>query len=795
MIQKILNGNSEHRSEISRPSLNTLLFLSLLLWTLPTGYVYAQPEEDPDEFVIEAESEDDGKYIRKHAPGVLKSDVPLMNESRSVQVIPEKVYRDQQAYNLNDIIRNASNVTGMFTGSQVRDSIAIRGFQISSILIDGMPNLTPAFGFAPREMALFSRVEILKGPSSVTFGAIEPGGALNLVTKKPQGKSHYEVDLSHGRWNNNNAMVDLTGPLNAEKTLLYRAIGVYRSSESFRDEVESERVFFAPSFTWLATPSTSITFYGHYQRDSTVNDWGVPPVRDPYTSAKRSTYEANAPALVQQLYPANELFPHEYRVDENIYTNRFFGNKHNNQARQGQGSAGYLWTTEFGNWLFQHRLVGESASVDEGLTWNTGVQGDNRTTDRSHVDRAYYMGSYNTQFSLSGKIKTGSVTHRPHFGVDYVHAYTKSHVTDFITDAGTADIYLTNSQRALFDNNFVPDLNYFILQDYDRRLNLATLSPLPTEQKLRADTGGIYGRYQVSFGDLVHISTGLRFDTVKGLVRDENYKIRELLFFVPSIASTLYTSPKDRKLRGDFLSPQGGILVRPWKFLSIFANASESYSHDFRSVLSSKDAPRPIRSVGYEGGFKFEFFDEKLSATLTAFEITKTNVVITDPLNALRTLQSGEHVHKGFEFDILATPVHGLNLIASYGYIDAIIAKDDTRDATTNRKILEGKRPQLVPEHNANFWVVYEFQRSFLRGLGLGGGVYYVSSRYGTNSNDLVLPEYTIGQGLVYYKLEGGKLSVTAKNITNQRYVESALSHGVVEGRPFEAIIAFNLKI
>lgn len=755
----------------------------------------APENQDEDEIVIEAEAEDSDNYIRRRAPGVIKSNADLMDTPQSVQIVPEQVYQDQKAVTLNEAARNISNVTNQFSGNTIRDSIAVRGFQITNLLIDGLPNITPAFGYAPQELARYSRIEVLKGPSSVTFGAIEPGGAINLVTKKPLGDPRYEAELSHGRWNNNAASVDLTGPLNEDRTLLYRAIGVYRSSESFRDEVESERAYFSPTFSWLVTPDSTLSVFGHFQTDTTVNDWGVPSIRDPQTALARNAYTTLAPTVAQQAFPAKELYPREFRIDENVYSERFFGNDENNRVEQSQGSGGYAWETDFGNWVFEHRSRAESASVREGLFYNNGIQNDNRTTERAFAKRAYFIANYNTQFSLSGEFETGEITHRPHVGVDFTHAAYRANISEDIRDVGNKDLYLTDVQCSIFDNRGAPNLDFLFFEFFNKPFDLTSTQPLPIDQTLHANYGGIYGRHHVSFGDKLHLSAGLRFDQVRGRIRDEQYNTRLNLFFVPQIFPTLYTNPQERKINGDFLSPQGGFVFRPIKYVSFFASASESYNNDFLSVVGNNLDAKPIRSVGYDGGFKFEFFDSRLIATTSLFEVRKTNLVIQDPLQANRLLQSGEQTNKGFEFDVLATPVAGLNLIASYGYIDAKITKDDTRDPQTGKKSLEGKRPSLVPEHNGNVWVVYEFQSGFLKGIGIGGGVYHNSSRFATAANDLVLPEYTIGTGVVYYRLKNGKLSVTARNITNRRYYEASnFRNGLIEGRPFEAIVALNLQ-
>lgn len=751
-------------------------------------------EDSDDEIVIEAEGENNDAYIRRRAPGVIKSDAPLMETPQSVQIIPKQVIEDQKAQNLGEAARNASNV-GNSSGLTTGDSLTIRGFPTTLFLIDGLPNTTGLLGYAPRELTQFSRIEVLKGPSSVLFGAIEPGGALNLITKKPLSEARYEATISHGRRDNNAASVDLTGPLNEDRTLLYRLTATYRKSDSFRDEVKTERGFIAPSFTWLATPDTSISFFGHYQRDAATVDRGIPPIRDPTTGALRTAYQANASQLIQQAFPANELFPLEFRIDDQVNSERYFGNRENEQNKQATASGGFLWETEFGNWTFRNRTRGESSSTLDQRTTALSLDADNRTIQRAYAERNWYLATYTTQFSLEGKFKTGNLTHRPYVGVDFTHAALDVDIYDQYSDAGSKDLYFTDAEKEFVDKIGAPDTNFLLKTQFDPAVSLSSLTPIPLKLNAWINTIGVFGRYQLSVGDKLHLLAGARYDRVRGFGVDNSYGLRRNLFFVPQITPTLFTNPNRTAIHADSVSPQGGVLYRIIKQVSIFANASEAFNQDFRVLLAQGLTPKPIVSTGYEGGFKFELFDEKLVATLAGFEIRKTNTVITDPLDARRLLQSGEQTHKGYEADILATPVQGWNFIAAYGYIDAKLTKDDTRDPTTGRKSLEGKRPALVPEHNASVWAVYELQSGVLKGLGMGMGAYYNSERFATAENDLILPQYTIANGLIYYRQENFKLSVTLKNIYNQRYIESATTKlQLAPGRPFEAIVALNVS-
>ena len=753
-----------------------------------------QTENEADEILIEAESENNEAYIRRTAPGVIKSDAPLMETPQSVQIIPKQVIEDQQAQSLAEAARNVSNV-GNSSGLSTGDTLTIRGFPTTLFLIDGLPNTTGLLGYAPRELTQFSRIEVLKGPSSVLFGAIEPGGALNLITKKPLGDPYYEASLSHGRWDNNAATVDLTGPVNEDRTLLYRLTSTYRKSDSFRDEVESERGFIAPSFTWLVTPDTSISLFGHYQKDSARVDRGIPPIRDPITGALRENYTANAPQLYQQAFPAKELFPLEFTLDDRVNSERYFGNRENERNEQATGSAGYLWETAFGDWTFRNRTRGESSSTFDQRTTVTSLDADNRTAQRSYNERNWYLSSYTTQFSLDGKFKTGNLTHRPYVGVDFTHAYLDVSIYDQYANAGSKDLYFTDAEKEFFDNIGAPNLNFILKSQFDPAVNIGSLTPIPVKISSWVNTIGVFGRHQLSVGDKLHFLAGARYDRVRGFGRDRSYYLRENLFFVPQITPTLFTNPKRTAIHADHVSPQGGVLYRIVKEVSIFANGSSSFNQDFRVLLSQGLTPKPIVSTGYEGGLKFELFQESLVATLAGFEVRKTNTVVNDPLNVGRLIQTGEQTHRGFEADVLATPIKGWNFIASYGYIDAKLTKDDTRDPATGRKMLEGNRPALVPEHNASVWAVYELQSGVLQGLGMGMVAYYNSDRFATAENDLVLPQYTIANGLVYYRQKNYKVSLTLKNIYNQRYIESATTkYQLSPGRPFEAIVALNMS-
>ncbi|MHC5721032.1 MAG: TonB-dependent siderophore receptor, partial [Nostoc sp.] len=102
------------------------------------------------------------------------------------------------------------------------------------------------------------RVEVLKGPASVLFGQVQPGGIINLVTKQPLSEPYYAAEFTAGSYDFYRPTLDFSGPLNSDKTLLYRLNVAYQNSGSFRDFVDTERIFIAPSLTWKIGTNTKL---------------------------------------------------------------------------------------------------------------------------------------------------------------------------------------------------------------------------------------------------------------------------------------------------------------------------------------------------------------------------------------------------------------------------------------------------------------------------------------------------------------------------------------------------------
>jgi iron complex outermembrane receptor protein len=213
-----------------------------------------------------------GGYLPPAEVGVTRLNVPLRDTPRSIQVIPREVIEDQAANRIGDALRNVSGVVrdGGFGGTA--DQFAVRGFFLRNRFRDGFrdPN------FSVQDTANIERIEVLKGPASVLFGSVQPGGAINIVTEQPLAIPRQEAQLQVGNFGFFRPTVDLTGPLTESEDLRYRLNLAFEYSDGFRDlDQDAWRFFAAPVVAWDITDDTTLTLDFSYVDSERPFDRGL----------------------------------------------------------------------------------------------------------------------------------------------------------------------------------------------------------------------------------------------------------------------------------------------------------------------------------------------------------------------------------------------------------------------------------------------------------------------------------------------------------------------------------------
>ncbi|MGH8552739.1 MAG: TonB-dependent siderophore receptor, partial [Methylococcales bacterium] len=467
---------------------------------------------------------------------------------------------------------------------------------------------------AARDLANVEQVEVLKGPASVLFGRLEPGGLVNVVTKKPLDNPYYALQQQFGSYDLFRTTVDATGPIDADGSLLYRFNLGYTDTESFRDELFDRALFIAPALTWRPSEGTEVNLNYEYRQRDNLFDSGIPVRfadgnnRIPPISRRTQFTE---PGIHDE---------QDYHLVDLNWSHRF-------------NAFDVDWTVRNG---FQYqRNEFNFREISSG-----GVRADGRTVDRFIFIGPQNQDYYQVFFNLIGKFDLLGTKHTALVGWDYFDQQNKS--KGFFDSAGQFDVSI---------DLFNPVLG---------RVDLATILAQPFEDFGKSGNRwhGVYFQDQISlFGDRLHILGGGRYDWA------ETFSGGSPLSFSDIQTTTI----KAKKF-----SPRVGVVYQPWPWLSLYGNYVESLGTTSNGRTAAGSPLPPQEGEQYEAGFKTAFFDGRLSSTLAFFNVTKSNLSAADRTRpGIAFIAAGEARSRGIELDISGQPTDRLSLIGTYAFTDA----------------------------------------------------------------------------------------------------------------------------
>jgi iron complex outermembrane receptor protein len=257
------------------------LAIAAVLATLATSHAIAQEATSDargeprtmDKIRVEDAGESDAPYIPRRSSSATKTDTPLLETPQSVTVLTSDLINDQASLNLQEVLRYVPGVRHELYGIDNRgDWFSLRGSDESTVLLDGLKlPLTGYYGVVRVEPFAYERIEVIRGPSSIIAGQNDPGGVVNIVSKRPRADAAGEFGISLGNFDHREVRGDITGPLNTDGSLMYRLVGVGKESDTQIDFADESRTLVAPSLTWLPNERSSITVYGEYQHDRSKN--------------------------------------------------------------------------------------------------------------------------------------------------------------------------------------------------------------------------------------------------------------------------------------------------------------------------------------------------------------------------------------------------------------------------------------------------------------------------------------------------------------------------------------------
>ncbi len=580
-----------------------------------------------------------------------KTDTPLMETPMSVQVVPRAVMDDQKTTRITDALENVSGVRAQ-PSLGIGNSFIIRGFQNGSIYRNGLRSN----GIFPQEYdtANLQSIEVLKGPAQL-YGRTEPGGLVSITTKKPLDIPYYSLEQRFGSYNLYRTEWDATGPIDKDKTLLYRFTGSYQNNNSFRDFYFNDRMFFAPSITWRPTESTDATLELQVLNQNYISDFGIPVVgtKPAPIPISRSLDDPNTPKSNLNQVQLGTLVNHRFNDNWAIHS-RFLAN-------------------------FAH---GDSTFVNPAPAFNAAAAFDQTTgiMQRNIFSQAEDSTDYATNLDLTGKFDLGFTKHNVLLGFDFYRSFETY---------GIQGLWITpNPDLAI--NIYNPTPSYGIPQSlFDT--TLAKRQRATDRSMFYNQWEGIYFQDQITLWDKLHIMGGGRYDwTETGRGNGLSY---------PQANSVLQAS--GRRFDSGF-SPRVGILYEPIKELSIYGNWTTSFGAN-NGISATGSTFDPQIGEQFEAGIKTSLFDNRLLGTLAYYHLTKDNLLTPDLSTAdpNDSKSTGRQRSQGVELDITRQITDALSVIGSYAYTDARVTRDNGG--------LQGMRLSNVPENSDSLWVKYDF--------------------------------------------------------------------------------------
>lgn len=660
-----------------------------------------------------------------YLPSVVQSgsklDIPAKDQVQTVNTLTTQEMTDRGIISLNqavEVIPGVRPVSGVYSSTDVTSGIRSRGFENRFSFINGMR--FQAFGF-PIETQMTDTLEVLKGPAGVSFGQGDPGGTLNIVTKRPVADPFTELGFTLGSHDLYRSTLDWNGTLLSEpapssspssgksgKSVQPAAAGeravlqgrlnaAYQNSGSYRDFVDSERFLIAPSVTWNISEDTTLNIQFSYMRDDFLFDRGLPP------------------------YPITLTLPRS----------RFTGDP--DQPRS-------LIETYMGFWELEHRLndswkVVQRAgyATQNGSTFELSSFSplNGQGSDGQFPRDAYPGGVDNTywliQHQLHGQFETGSLKHKMVLGFEY--SYTEfGYVFDLLQQ-----VQPFNLRRPVYGGfNF----------------NGPKVAGYHYDEAYGDKAWAAYWDHQIELTPELKLALGSRLDWSDGYY-DSPYD----------------NATGDRKQFG--WSPRAGLVWQPKESLDLFGSYAQTFAPNvFADGTGTVFDPEEGEAA--EIGFRQRFFDQKLQLSAAAFHITKQNILNPDPTDpqGLRQVLNGEERSKGIELELKGTLSPGWTMAAGYTYLDA-----EVTESTTDPIGL----PLIdAPEHQASFFTRYQIQDGWAKGFFIGYGMIYADERRSSFANPTFnLPEHVRHDAFVGYEKDAWRAQVTLENLASTDYYET----------------------
>nr|WP_295932185.1 TonB-dependent receptor [uncultured Dyadobacter sp.] len=687
------------------------------------GFVLKENAAQLQEVIVSA------RNLNRESAIVAKIPLKRLENPQVYNTVSSEIMKEQGITNYDDALRNVPGISRTWESTgRAGDGasyFALRGFDAQPTLYNGLPGITSG----NLDPANIEEIQVIKGPSSTLFGGAfySYGGMINTITKKPYHEFGGEIGYNAGSFGLNRVTADINTPLSKTDGIALRVNTAYHSENSFQDAGFKKSFFIAPSLVYDVSDRLSF----HFLAEILEEERAVAPV----------------------FFHSDRLSPLDFRNLEELNLNPRLSFTSNDLTIKNprfnlQGQMVYKLSDQWTSQTVFSRGTVKSNGIYTYI-WDD-VSGDNWFSQYFHKEQQT-TSTTDIQQNFNGDFKLGNMRNRLLVGVDYF----KRNVID--NGSGWASARNVTPQG---------DVNYVDPYSGD------TLAPVYLTQ---ASVDNLLAGLEGSASNITNSSFGAYASNV--------LNITPKLSAMVSLRADYFDSKGDRSTSEDdydqwALSPKFGIIYQPvLDKVSLFANYMNAFINVAPRQITDVDGTnprvktfRPEHADQWEYGIKTNLFSDKLSATLSVYDIKVSDRVMPNPANIRDFTQGGKVGSKGFELDLVASPVRGLNLIAGYSHNSTKVISGDKEDFYSE----PGRAPGgQGPQDQVNFWATYRIGRGALKNVGFGlGGNYAGEYKVIDNSKtgEFTLPAYTLLNASVSYNSSHFRISLNFNNLTDKEY-------------------------
>jgi len=655
-------------------------------------------------------------YVAKRAASATKSNASLLETPQSISVVTQEQLLIRGAKTLTQALQYTPSLSVPYGYDTRYDWFSLRGFDAKNqVYRDGLLIPTSTYGLPRADSYALERVEVIRGPSSVTYGQAQPGGLVNLVSKRPTEENLRELRLSAGSDDFFELAGDFSGKVDDEGKLLYRLTFVGNDGNSEVDYNDSRRKMVAPSLTWNISDDTQLTVLAVEQHDE-------------------QTYSFNShfsPALLNTFSAMGG--------GANVYDREFGffdGEKDFNNFDRDYRSVGYEFSHAFNDtWSFKQNLRYDNVDLDFkslGLAF-AGTSPLTGTLGRAAVRNKENLDAIAMDNQLQSEFATGNVNHKVLVGLDW--RYSQADETRY---GGTATA-----------------LSY-INPVYGSEVGDLSMN---RDRDIYSRQTGLYLQDQLAYQNW-RLLLGGRYDWVKNDV-DVNFTTG---------------SDGDADKSAEDFSGRIGLVYLFDNGIAPYASYSESFNL-VTSTDENGNLFDPEKAKQFEIGVKYEPKNIDGFVSLALFDLTKDDYVITeyDAVSSSGTSrQVGQVNSTGIEIEADLELTEQVKLSAAYSYVDARITKSPNE---WEKDSLLANQPRQTASLWLDYTQTTGVLKGLGMGAGLRyvGETTYIgtdnlSTFSGNSTVDIETGGYTLTDASIRYDFADVRLALNVSNLFDREY-------------------------